>query len=1005
MRTRSKSYPVNSTAKRSNRRRVPNIVEPEIRTIEEVVPMADHTMEELLQAPTEGYGKAIVILEILAENFEIKTNLLQLVQANKFHGFERDNPHTHISNFKRMTATLKYKDVLNDAIKLMLFPYSLEGASRILYEKEPPNSILTWDDLVNKFVNQFFPPSKTTHLKNEICRFTQRFEETFGEAWDRFKEMLRACPHHGFSELTQIDTFCNGLTKQDQDFLNAAAGDNVSKTDDRIDKVVDQISNLVEIVNKQIITPASAKAVEKTCATFEGAHAYYDCIATDSNQPSICAAIGSYNQINVLRGYFNKQEENLRRNFNNDMRSILGSFFQNHTSTSGTLPSNIVPNPKGEMKVVTTRSGLAYEGPSIPTNSPLEKVVEQNTEEITDKEHSNCPGSTAQVQPLVVPIFILELDVPRTQPKPTIPYPSRLNDQKLREKATNQMEKFFQIFHDFHFDISFADALILMPKFASTIKSLLTNKDKLFELAKVPLNENSSAMLLKKLPEKLGDSGASINLVPLSIWKKLSLPELTHTQMTLELADRSITCPKGVAEDVFVKVGKFHFPTDFVVVDFEADPRVPLILGRSFLRTGHALIDAYGEEITLRVNDESYNPKSSNPTLVSDPSISESDFSKVSIVKSSSPALTPFGESDFFLEEFEDFLNDDSIPTGIENSVYDPEGEGIVLGHKISKSGIEVDRAKVDVIAKLPYSTTVKDVRSFLGHAGFYRRFIQDFSKNARPMTHLLEKETPFVFSKEYVDAFNTLKKKLTEAPILVVLDWNLHFELMCDASEYVIGTVLGQHKTKHFQPIHYASKTMIEAQIHYTTTEKEMLAVIIRPCVHGQEAFDILKAYHEGPTGGHHGTNLTTKKGIDFMGPFPSSKGNKYILVAVDYLSKWVEAKALPTNDARVVVKFLNLSSPDLTAGDHRKLQLNELSELRDQAYENYVIYKERTKKLHDSKIKNLIFNVFPYVTIELSQPNGPNFKVNGHRVKHYFGGDIPSDVVSDLHTFPMDK
>nr|GEX55471.1 reverse transcriptase domain-containing protein [Tanacetum cinerariifolium] len=257
--------------------------------------MDDRTMEELLQAPTKRYGEAIVILKILAENFEIKTNLLQLVQTKKIHGFERDNTHTHISNFKRMTSTLKYRDVPNDAIKLMIFSYSLEGAARIWYEKEPPNSILTWDDLVNKFVNQFFLPSKTTHLKNEISRFTQRFEETFGEAWERFKKMLRACPHHGFSELTQIDTLYNGLNEQDQDSLNATAGgnllskttreamkiienkskvcysrsksnvskvntnyrDSASKTDDRIDKLTDRISNLVEIVNKQVITPAT----------------------------------------------------------------------------------------------------------------------------------------------------------------------------------------------------------------------------------------------------------------------------------------------------------------------------------------------------------------------------------------------------------------------------------------------------------------------------------------------------------------------------------------------------------------------------------------------------------------------------------------------------------------------------------------------------------------------------------------------------------------------------
>nr|GFA87009.1 reverse transcriptase domain-containing protein [Tanacetum cinerariifolium] len=299
---------------------------------------------------------------------------------------------------------------------------------------------------------------------------------------------------------------------------------------------------------------------------------------------------------------------------------MLSGFFQNQFSTSGTLPTNTIPSPKGEMKAITTRSDVAYEVPSIPTPK---KLVEQETKETTDTEQSNFQGSTAHIQPSVTPIS--EPDVPKTLPKFNIPYPSRLNDQKLREKATNQMEKFFQIFQDFHFDISFADALILMPKFASTIKSLLTNKDKLFELAKIPLNENFSAMLLKKLLEKLGDLGkflipcdfsrmdvyhaladlgASINLIPLSIWKKLSLPELTPTRMTLKLADRSITHPKGVSKDVFIKVGKFHFPTNFVVMDFEADPRVPLILGRSFLRTGRALIDVYGEEITLRFNDE-----------------------------------------------------------------------------------------------------------------------------------------------------------------------------------------------------------------------------------------------------------------------------------------------------------------------------------------------------------------------------------------------------------------
>nr|GEY18029.1 reverse transcriptase domain-containing protein [Tanacetum cinerariifolium] len=702
----------------------------------------NRTMEELLQAPTKGYGEAIVISKINVDHFDIKKNLLQLVQANPYHGFERENPHTHINNFKRITSTLKFKGVPNDVIKLMMFPYSLEGNARVCYDKEPPNSILTWEDLVNKFVNQYFPPSKTTHLKNEISRFTQRFAKTFGEAWERFKEMLRACPNHKFTKLAQIDSFCNGLNDNVQDSLNATAGGNL-----------------------------------------------------------------------------------------------------------------------------------------------------------------------------------------------------------------------------------------------------------------------------------------------------------------LKLADISITRPKGVSEDVFVKVGKFYFPTDFVVVDFEDDPCVPLILERSFLRTDHSLIDVYGEEITLWVNDEavtfnlnqtmrysstyddllvnridiidvareeyaqeilgfSNNSSGSNPTSTSEP-----------ILFYSSPFLTPFEGSDFILEEIDAYLKVELISPEIDHADCDSEGD-------------------ICLIEKL---------------------------LNNDPLT--LSKKNP------WVSPIHCVPKKC--------------------------GITVVENENNEFIPTRY---------------------------VHGQEAHDILKACHKGPTGGHHGANFTAKKGIDFMGPFPSSRGNRYILVAVYYLSKWVEAKALPTNDARVVVKFLKslfarFGTPraiisnrgprfcndkfakvmsktvgenralwfekledalwafrtaynipigctpyklvygkschlpielehkaywalkhvnfDLKiVGDHQKLQLNELNELRDQAYENSLIYKEKTKKIHDSKIKNRIFNVgdrvllfnsrlkifsgklktrwsgpftitkvFPYGTVELSQLDGPNFKVNGHRMKHYFGGEVPQLVVPDLPNFPMDK
>nr|GFC19962.1 reverse transcriptase domain-containing protein [Tanacetum cinerariifolium] len=273
------------------------------------------------------------------------------------------------------------------------------------------------------------------------------------------------------------------------------------------------------------------------------------------------------------------------------------------------------------------------------------------------------------------------------------------------------MEMFFQIFQDLHFDISFADALILMPKFSSTIKSLHTNKDKLFELAKIPLNENCSAMLLKKLPEKLGDPGKFI--IP------CDFPRMDVCHALADL-DRSITRPKGVTEDVFVKVEKFHFSTDFVVVDFEAGPRVPLILRRSFLRTRHALIDIYGEEITLRVNDKaeilgfSNNSSCANPTLTFEPILSDS-----------SHFLSPFKGCDFILEEIDAYLKDESISSEIDHAVRDPKGDICLIEKLLNNDPFQLPRMdlkqKEVVKAKSPIEEPLelelKDLPSHLEYA------------------------------------------------------------------------------------------------------------------------------------------------------------------------------------------------------------------------------------------------------------------------------------------------
>ncbi|GKE87948.1 reverse transcriptase domain-containing protein, partial [Tanacetum coccineum] len=330
-------------------------------------------------------------------------------------------------------------------------------------------------------------------------------------------------------------------------------------------------------------SPASVKAVEESCVTCGGPYPYYQCLATDGNafsgyqdniQTYVSKAAVNYNQGNA--GHRPLSATMLQQN--NKLENMLSNYFQmNKPLGSTSLPSNTVVNPKGDLKAITTRSGVSYDGPPIPPPlSPYPKVVEREPEVTKDP----VQPSTEKVQPpddqTQAPTFE-PINAPK--PKPNLHYPLRLNSQKLRERDDHQMMKFLQIFRSLHLDLSFSDALLYTPKFASTFKNLLSNKEKLFKLANTPIVECLA----------LADLGASINLMPLSIWRKLSLPKLTPTQMILELTYRSTTKPTGIAEDVFVRVGKFHFLADFVVVDYIVDPRVPLILGRPFLRMSCAL--------------------------------------------------------------------------------------------------------------------------------------------------------------------------------------------------------------------------------------------------------------------------------------------------------------------------------------------------------------------------------------------------------------------------------
>nr|GEV25879.1 retrotransposon ribonuclease H [Tanacetum cinerariifolium] len=465
-------------------------------------------------------------------------------------------------------------------------------------KKNPLRFILTWEDLVSKFINKFFPPSRTTNLRNEISNFQQRFDESFHEAWDRYKDLLRACPHHGFTELHQLDTFYNALNPIDQDSLNSAAGGNLLerrtqdvltiiknkskvrnsrnksivsqvKSSDANSSSSSEIAKLTHAVNQQTSAvttamtailkqfqatplPASVKAVEEICVTCGGAHPYYQCLDADGNtfpelrdniQGYVSAAAVNYNQGNS--GYHPPGVANQIR---------PPGFAQPNVKNN----QNRFSQPQGYNRGNNFNQDQAYQAPIQQNQVVPLRPFPRNT----------IANPKGELKAIITRSGIV-LDGPSIPIPP--PFINPKEDERVEETLTDL-------------------ELVILKK----LPKKLGDPGKFL----IPCGFNELKC------KALADLGASINLMPLSVWKKLGLPELISTRMTLELANRAICTPAGIARDVFVPVGKFTFPADFVIVDYESEPRVPLILGRHFLRTARALIDVHGEEMILRDDDE-----------------------------------------------------------------------------------------------------------------------------------------------------------------------------------------------------------------------------------------------------------------------------------------------------------------------------------------------------------------------------------------------------------------
>ncbi|GJU33813.1 reverse transcriptase domain-containing protein [Tanacetum coccineum] len=631
--------------------------------------MADNrTMAQLLQAPTEGYEDAIVIPEINA-NFELKHGLINLVQNKQFFGHDKEDPHAHIRYFNKITSIMRFPDIPSTSIKLILFPFSLEVVAKVSSNSStlgisPDVAALT---------------TEVSELKNLMK--TMLIDKQKAQAPATVKAVEQSCPILIGNSNSRPPMVSNQIRppgfppiQNNQNRFNPNQGNNFNQN-------------------------RGTNFNQNRGSNFNQGQVY--------QPPTI--------QTPVYQAPPQQMQGVSKTDFENYVKANDAVLRNMQNQGQGTLPSQTVTNPHEHVNAITTRSGKTCEGPSTPlvptpvVSTPL-KEPEQNPETSMDKVQKPSSESTAQVPPPEDHDSIF-IEIPKPKAKktvqepnspepdsyqPKLPYPERMKVRE-KDKPSAQQSRFMKLFKQLRLEIGLKDALIEMPKFNKWLSTLLRNKEKLEEIAITTVNVECSAIILNKVPEKLEDPGkflilcalqeldrtnaladsrASINLLPHSIYKQLGLGALKPTRMTLELANRSVTHPMGIAKDVAVRVDDFTFLADFVVVNFKPDPRVPIILGRPFLRTAKALIDLYEEKLTLRVGSDELvfyaekSEKNKNKQFVH--AISVIDFLKDEPFSGSttihfdalSPSSSPVKTGDN-LEEFADELTLlDSFPPG-----------------------------------------------------------------------------------------------------------------------------------------------------------------------------------------------------------------------------------------------------------------------------------------------------------------------------------------------------